>query len=188
MTDEYGDAALQRLWQSQPKETTMTPLDDLHDGALRFQQRIAWRNGREYAAGAIVIVMFGYAVATSPSPIIRVASALIIAATAFVSFYLHTHGAARRAALDALAAASVLEFARAELERQRDLLRRVWLWYELPFMPGLLLFQIGVAQQHPERGARGAVVIVAVAAATYALNRYAASRIQKRLDALPRPD
>jgi hypothetical protein len=181
----------QELWQSQPEQEQIMSLERVRAEAQRWQRRIARRNAREYAAFAIVAVMFGRAAWTSPSDLVRVASVLIVAAAAFVSYYIHTRGRSRRDDV-ALAEHAVIDFHRAELERQRDLLQSVWLWYELPFIPGLVLFLIGTAQLHPERAGRaqwiGGAVALAVTIGTYALNRYAAARIQQRIDRLPRPD
>ena len=45
---------------------------------------------------------------------------------------------------------SGLEFTRSELVRQRHLLRGVWWWYLLPFVPGMLLIHVGYSLEHPE--------------------------------------
>ena len=72
-------------------------------------------------------------------------------------------------------------------ERQRDLLRSVWSWYLLPFVPGLLFLHVGFMQAQSASTARF-IVLGGVAAAAMAgihfLNRYAASRIQERIDRL----
>ena len=44
---------------------------------------------------------------------------------------------------------SCLEFHRSELVRQRDLLRSVWWWYLLPFVPGMLLIPVGSSLDDP---------------------------------------
>jgi hypothetical protein len=41
-----------------------------------------------------------------------------------------------------------LQFHRRELVRQRDLLRSVWLWYIGPFVPGIVVFGMGVGSRH----------------------------------------
>jgi hypothetical protein len=81
---------------------------------------------------------------------------------------------------------SGLEFLRAELIRQRDLLRSVWGWYLLPFVPGLLLILVGVALERPER--RDWLAPGIVAAVTFVgiglLNQRVARKLQRRLDDL----
>ena len=191
MTDERRGDELQRLWQAQPKEETMMSLDALRAYARKLERRVAWRNGREYVAAVIVTIMFGQAIWNIPVLAIRIACAMIIAATAFVVYHLHKHGRSRPLPQD-FGSASALEFLRGELVRQRDLLRRVWLWYEAPFLPGAALFLTAVAMQAPRRGwlvfAIGAAWVGAVLLGIHLLNAYAARRIQRRLDALPRPD
>jgi hypothetical protein len=74
-----------------------------------------------------------------------------------------------------------------QLERQRDLLRSVWSWYLLPFVPALLVLQIGLALAHPEKMSRivtFGVLLVAFMAGVYELNRRAAAGVQRRIDHL----
>ncbi|MBM3738862.1 MAG: hypothetical protein FJW39_24060 [Acidobacteria bacterium] len=40
-----------------------------------------------------------------------------------------------------------IDFHRAELERQRDLLQGIWSWYPLPLVPGMVVLNIGFAQR-----------------------------------------
>ena len=80
-----------------------------------------------------------------------------------------------------------LDFHRVQLERQRDLLRSVWSWALLPFVPGFLVLQIGLALALPARTARFIVIgvlFVVLTVGLHALNRRVAARIQQRLDRL----
>ena len=92
MTDDHRPDAMQRVWQSLGEGKDVTTLKEVHAYAQRLQRRIAWRNGREYIAAVIVTAMLGQAIWNIPSTLIRIASLLIIAATAFVLYYLHAHG------------------------------------------------------------------------------------------------
>jgi len=111
-------------------------LEDIRHRASHFERRIRWRNLREYAAGVLVVCVFALQLhrlhgwrMTPP--------VLLIAGTMYALLELHRRGGTRSVPADAGIAASV-EFHRRELERQRDALRSVWLWYLLPFAPGLV--------------------------------------------------
>jgi hypothetical protein len=88
-----------------------------------------------------------------------------------------------------LALTASAQFHRRQMERQRDLLRSVWTWYLLPMLPGLIVLQIGVALAHPDRVGRAVAVVIgtlALSAVIGGLNRWGATRIQARIDALER--
>ena len=68
----------------------------------------------------------------------------MIAGALTVMFELHRRGSARTAPAD-LGLSTCIDFHRKSLERQRDALRTVWIWYLLPFVPGLAIFEIGSA-------------------------------------------
>lgn len=111
-------------------------LEDVRRRATRMERRIYWRNLREYIAGAIVIGAFGASL-WHYRGWQMIPSLLLIAGTGYVLFQLHRRGAIRSLPPDADLNAS-LDFHIRELERQRDALRTVVLWYLLPFMPGFI--------------------------------------------------
>jgi hypothetical protein len=81
------------------------------------------------------------------------------------------------------------EFHRSQLVRQRDLLRSVWLWYLLPFVPGLLLIQIGRAAGDPSRPLRvvmSATISVLVFLGIGWLNQRAARKLDREIEGLER--
>jgi hypothetical protein len=80
-----------------------------------------------------------------------------------------------------------LQFHRAELERQRDLLRSVWYWYLLPFVPGAAVILIARAIERPDRRVLALVVGVAFVVGFVLvgkLNETGARRIQRAIDRL----
>ena len=139
---------IRHVWQNQPVENTPMPLEEIRRKARQFEKRISRRNLREYIAGAAGIVIFTVYLFIFPNPVARAGSALIIAGGLGVLFQLY-----KRATPDTLpedlGLTASLEFHRRELVRQRDLLRSVWLWYIGPFVPGIVVFGIGVK---PHRG------------------------------------
>ena len=186
MTDQSHDGDLQALWQSQSRAEATISLEEIRSRARRLERIVARRNLREYVAAAIVAPAFAWIMWIGPSATIRVGAALNIAAILFVVQQLYVRGSSTALPAD-LAFCSSLDFYRAQLERQRDLLRSVWSWALLPLMPGFLVLQIGLALALPARTARFiviGVVFLVLLAGLHALNRHVAARIQQRLDRL----
>jgi hypothetical protein len=115
--------------------------------------------------------------------LIRIGDVLAAAGIAFVVYYLHTRSWIPAAAGDQ----ACLEFYRSELVRQRDLLRGVWWWYLLPFVPGMLVITIGRVAAEPAL-APGAAIGTLIALLLFLgigkLNDLAAKKIQQDIDAL----
>jgi len=84
-----------------------------------------------------------------------------------------------------------------QAERQRDLLRGVWRWYLLPFVPGLAVFLLGLfrwTMKLPNAPAHARVIMITfgltaagcglVFVAVGKLNQWAARKIQREIDGL----
>jgi len=183
-------------WKNQPVEKVAISLDALRRKSQKLESRVVWRNLREYAASTIVIASFGYYIWKFPAPLVRLGCVLVIAGALFMVYTLHKRGAAKAVPAE-LAFRTCLEFHRRELERQRDLLRGVWTWYLLPFVPGLAVFLLGLyrwtmAQPNAPAHVRVIMITFALVAAGCALvfagvgklNQWAARRIQREIDAL----
>jgi hypothetical protein len=108
---------------------------------------------------------------------------LILLATACVVYRLHRHGSIL-AMPEEFALTSCVEFHRAQLLRQRDLLRSVWRWYLLPFVPGLFLLLMARAAVDPGRATRAALINVLVFLGIGWLNERAARRIDREIESL----
>lgn len=134
---------LKNLWRDQPMETPPMTLEQIH--ARGFQSRVKLRNMIEYVAGAVVVAVFGSYTVILDDPILKAASVLVIVGALVVVFQLHRRGSARPTP-----AADALAFHRAELARQREAMRSAWLWYLAPFLPGLILFIVGMLLTHPD--------------------------------------
>jgi hypothetical protein len=189
MSDERVPDHLQSLWQDQPAEGRVMTLDELHQRSRRLTRIVSRRNLREYVAGAMAIVTCGYLAWKAPLlPMMRVGYVLGVVGVIFIVYHLHRYGAAQAMPAD-MALTSCLAFHRGELERQRDLLRGVWRWYIAPLMPGLILVCLGPVLAHPEHAWRAlglfAGILVFFGLIVEA-NRYAANRLQARIDALER--
>ena len=185
-----NDQKLKDLWQAQASETTGFSEEDLGRKARALQRRVALRNLLEYVAGAFVIAGFSWYIWAFPAPLMRAGSALIIIATLLVLWQLHRRASSRPLPRAADGQAS-REFHRAQLVRQRDALRAVWLWYVAPFVPGMVLFRWGVETQLPAdapftRGLAANLAIAAVLLAIVGLNLWSARKLQQQIDRLDR--
>jgi hypothetical protein len=195
MESETG-TDVRSLWKNQKVEPAPISLAELRQKAQKLEKRVLWRNLREYAASAIVIACFGYYIWRFPAPMIRFGCGLVIAGTLFMAYTLHKRGAARAVPAET-ALRSCLDFHRRELERQRDLLRGVWRWYLLPFVPGLAVFLLGLfrwTMKLPNAPAHARVIMITfgltaagcglVFVAVGKLNQWAARKIQREIDGL----
>ena len=89
---------------------------------------------------------------------------------------------------------SCVAFRRRELERQRDLLRSIGLWYLGPLVPGVVLFNLGVIApkvrvDHPAdwwRGLPALAIMVVWFWVVIRVNRRAADHLQRSIDELTR--
>lgn len=188
MTNESPKNRLQDVWQCQPVEGIKMSVEEIRSRAGKFESKVVWRNLREYAAGAIVAVFFGFSFASTHDWLSRSAFALLIAGTAYVMYQLHRKGRARNMPGE-LGTGPSLQFYRAELERQRDLISNVWPWYLAPVVPGLLLLAIASAAHNPQPRHVAAVafgygLIAAFFVFVWKLNAWAARRLQRTIDDL----
>jgi len=177
---------LKSVWQNQPSEGIRVSVDEIRRWAGKFHEKICWRNAREYVAGVVVVVFFGFEFCRASDAAVRVAYGLIIAGIVYVIWHLHRRGSARNLPAD-LGLASGLEFYRRELERQRDLLQSVWGWYLGPLIPGLVLLTVARARTNPGH-ARDIGLSLALFALVFVfigrLNRRAARKLQRQIDEL----
>ncbi len=183
---------LRALWQDLPTDTVFITAGEMRAKAEAFQRRMRRRNLTEYAACALVILVFGwYATFSEPAtPLWPLANGLIILASIFAAFRLHQRGRAEPVPVSATVA-TLLDFQRAELKRQRDLLVTAWRWYVLPFLPGLVLFFVslwigrapGMSETHLIFVSGVTLLIVLlVIAGVLIFNLTAAVRLQRRID------
>ena len=111
--------------------------------STRFEKSIRRRNLLEYAAGALVVVVFGALAvffAGEGEWALSATVAMTVAAAISVVSKLHRDGSAQSRSPEA----SCKDHLRSQLVRQRDLLRGVPTWYLAPFVPGLVGFYLVV--------------------------------------------
>jgi uncharacterized membrane protein YfcA len=185
--NETPTTRIQKLWQCQPVEGIKMSADEVRRRAARFEKKISWRNLREYAAGGIAMVWFGFLLVRAHDPLARIAFGLLIAGLVFVLYRLHRNGRARN--LAEVGDAACLQFYRSELERQRDLISNVWPWYLGPLVPGLVMLTIASAWSNPHLLNLAGLTVGDLFAAgvlffIWKLNSRAARSLQKQIDEL----
>ena len=153
--------------------------------AQEFETKIKRRNRGEYIAVAVLVAIFGWQLASSANLIANIGGALIIAGALYVAHHLRKQGSAKTLPADAAFVNSVA-FYRTELERQRDLLRRVWLWYLGPLIPGgvVMYWGLGAADRYSVQSLVGGTVVMLFLLLIGKLNKMAAGQLQHEIDEL----
>ncbi len=166
-------------------------LEEIRRSAGKLQRRVRRRNAGEYAATAVVAIVFGLYCKLFHDPVTRAGSALTLAGALYAAYQLHRR-ASSLTPPPAGATEDFLSLYRRELRRQCDALDSVWLWYLGPLIPGLVVFIVGIAIGLPIRiqyrflaaalplgWVGGAFWVVA------ALNKSEARKLQTQIDELP---
>jgi cytochrome bd-type quinol oxidase subunit 2 len=175
-----------RLWKEGSQEGPPMTLQEIRTRASKLERRASRRNIREYIAALIVVLAFALLAWIETDLAVRAGDVLAAAAAVWVVHHLHRRGSVRPLPSDT-ALFDCLVFHRRELIRQRDLLRSVWWWYLLSFVPSVTLIQIGRAIARPDQGwqfVATAAFIAASFAFIAAANRRAAEQLQERIDEL----
>lgn len=128
------------LWQGAPEELPPPDLAAIRKAALRFQRRKAIGNAIEYAAAAIMVVVFAWYIQVLDGLFIRLASALGIVWAFYYVWQRWRLITTRPVPEDAEAC---FDFHRSELERQRDVVRGAWRWTLAPAAVIIGLMLIG---------------------------------------------
>ena len=186
MTPDERDDDLRRLWKSQADDLPGLSLDIVQTRARMLERRVHRRNMGEYAAALVVAAFVLPRIWTAPNGVLAIGGTVLLAGIAYVMYRMHAFGSARTMPSD-LAIRSCVEFHRAELERQRDLLQNIWTWYLLPFWPGMGLILIGTTMERPDRWplALGTAVLAVLMAFQIAwMNKRSAKTIQEMIDRL----
>jgi hypothetical protein len=177
---------LTQLWKGQADDVPGLSLSVVRTHSHALERGVRRRNTAEYAAGLVVVVIVLPWIWQAPNRVIAVGCALLLAAVGYVTYRLRAFGASLTMPSD-LGARSCVEFHRAELERQRDLLQNVWTWYLLPFWPGMGLILVGGTIEHPEAwlfAVGTAILAVAMAIHIAWMNKRSARTLQERIDRL----
>lgn len=193
MANEFSADDPIEVWQSQPVEPVYMSIEEIRNKAMKFGSTIQRRNLRETIVAVALIPVFGLFLRWFPTPVERVGSCLTIAGLLYV-IYRMNGSAAPKSVPSSGGFDTCVSFHRRELERQRDLLRGIWLWYLAPLVPGILVFNLGVIGQkispgHPLQWWRAAPFVVLMVAWFWVviwLNRRAAQGLQRTIEELDR--
>lgn len=178
MSDDMRD-----LWRGQHTEAMNITLDDVRARARKFERRVRLRNIREYLAGGLIIPFFAAAAVRSHGwrkvpPILQIAGLIV------VLYEIHRRASPAKPDPAAALKPSIESYIN-QLKRQREALASVWLWYELPFVPGFLAFIIGAFADHKTAQAIGlAVFIIVMLLGIWALNARGARKLDQQIKEL----
>jgi hypothetical protein len=118
---------------------------------VRLDEGLTLRATRiEMVAGLAVGAFFLIPMVTAPNMALGVGWALATAYGLYVAAIMSRHRP--RPLPDGLGFNDSLAFYRTTLESRRSLLRKMWIWYALPFTPAVLFIAIGGALVAAERG------------------------------------
>lgn len=171
------------LWREQAVPALQPlPTDELAAQSRRLQHKVGRRNRRETVAAALVALVFLAYAWVFPHWLTKLGALLTVVGTAVVVWQLHRRACAQP--LPEALGASLLQFHRGELARQRDALRSAWRWYVAPLLPGLLLFLCGRQIENGRWQPWPFVITALVMAGVVWINRRAASQLQREIDAL----
>ncbi len=177
-----------QAWQASVEIAGALPLEDVRKGAHKFYRRIRLRNTIEYISCAVVIVAFTYNFFVMPGILHKLGSAALVAAAIYGAWQLHRR--ASPVAPEMAGTMPIYQFVRGELARQRDALKTIFVWYILPFLPGLALMLVGNGLD-PKIEAAGPPIwqrwvalalMVAFIAGIWWVNQLVARRLQRRID------
>lgn len=185
---ELPNTPEQSIWQSQPVEGIQMSIEEIRKRAGKFERIFWWRNVREYMGSLLCACLFGYFCYRAHDVFSRIAYCLFIAGLGWMVIQLHRKGSAKRLPGE-MGASPALHYFRAELERQRDVVKNVWPWYLAPLVPGFVVLTVGylTTMPHP-KGLLTAALVDAVIAAMFfgiwKLNQRAARCLQRKIDEL----
>jgi hypothetical protein len=186
--NEHPTNQPQQIWQSQPVEGIRISAEAIRQRAGKFESRIQWRNVREYVASLAAAVAFGYFFAKTHDVLFRIAYVLFIAGLGWVVVQLHRKGSAKRMPA-APGTSTCLQFFRAELERQRDVVQNVWPWYLAPLVPGFVILTAAYMRALPFPASLASAawldgIVALLFFLVWKMNRRAARCLQHMIDDL----
>ncbi|UZK66004.1 hypothetical protein [Sphingomonas sp. M1-B02] len=184
--------SISALWVQQHHDAVVPDSAALAAADARLRRTLWRRDAIEYAAGLLVTGIFAHTALRSDDWLIRIACVAIILGTAAV---MHNLWQRRPKAIDPALGTPSLQYHREMLVAQRDSLASVWRWYLAPAVPGVMLYLVAVARASAEQmppatawglAGIGALIVGAVFGGIHLLNRAAARRLQRSIDALDR--
>lgn len=135
---EWSD--LGTLWREQ-RVSAFAEVDvaAIRTSSDRFAKKVRARNLTELVAAALLVVFGSIEFFRAPQVLLKLGMAAMVLGAIAVTAVLLTRGKNLPPPPDDAPTREVIDHARTELERQADLLERVWLWYLLPVTPSMFL-------------------------------------------------
>ena len=183
---------LRGLWRDQTSDPFRMSTEEIPERIARFERRSRRAIFDAYLAGAFLVSGFLGLSLLFENPMLRIGSALTIAAFGLMAWNTRASQVEERSAAQRTAerGTSALDFHRGQLERRRDRHQGPRWWAQwLALIPGGLPFFAGFAQALPKLTviiAFEALTFVIAIASAVPLNRRAARNCQQQLDALDR--
>jgi hypothetical protein len=179
------DEDLKDLWQSQDVPKTEIDMQALSIKATDFQKTIKRRNLLEYAAALLVVPVFVHGALYAEPTLTRIGAILIVLGVGVVVTHIHLRGHASSEAPPVDGPTQrLVAWHRAELERQRQLLLRVPVWYVGPLIPGMVLHQGGYALERSEAWPSSLFAILLASGIVVAIlwaNRAGARKLERQI-------
>lgn len=169
-----------RLWQGLGRPSSDKEVHEimelLQKRASRFERTIFWRNVCEYAAAAIVSVVFGLLAFIATSPLQQLGHAIVSAGALWIVVFLWSMQRSSSKPLPESSGEAYRNALLARYDRQILLLRTAGAWYVLPLTIGLVVSSLG-NDHAPELGFVMAGIMVAFGIGITILNWKAATKL-----------
>lgn len=172
-----------RWWQEQPGEEASMSVTDIRARADAHAERTRGQNRLTYIVVTAAVAANLLEFALEMSVMERVGAGLTFLALVLVLLY-YRHARGPVTMPEDLGLEQSVDFYRAQLVRQRDLVRRFWLWGALPFLPGIALSMLGDSQERPLTIGRGAALVTVlglVVALIGWMNKREAERLRQEI-------
>lgn len=131
-----------KLWQEQTETVPILSPEAIRQASARLARRAKWRAWRFYLAAVVWMPLIIVQAYTSPPPLIRWGSVLLILG-GFFTIWKHARYLRDRRAVESK---DFLETYRRQLAKERDFLRYHQNRHLLPFIPGSALILAGAAE------------------------------------------
>jgi hypothetical protein len=186
MTNEPEPPDVKNIWQNQSAEGTTMSLEEIKKNMGQLQKTMRQRSVVRGLAVLFVAVLFAGLLFKAGNLIEGIGAALVVIGTGYVGYQLLLIRKKPASVIRENEPLAGAVFYRTELERERDFHRGLWLWSRIVIVvPGVLVFLIGRAIEHPERihPIRLAVSVVFLVLMV-ARNLRLARKYQREIDAL----
>ncbi len=190
MPDEMNSNELQNLWQSQSTEGFQMSTEEIRRRIQALNKSIRARNYAGFASCAVVMIACLNWLTFVPTLTERIGALMTIGGVAFMFLQIYRNNIETRVRRATVGATASMDFYRSELAHQRDFHRGTQLWSRiLLFVPGPLVFMIGVAVARPDLRT---ILLIDIAIFIFVViqgaprNLKRANRYQQQLDELDR--